>query len=437
MIIQLNIFAPFTYLCRNTGVTLRAIGLAWFAICWNYLAAPTSFATPLESSHTAVFGSSYQGASPQRTFIQPTTNNDSFHQSINQSHSRLSPEGIVQRSGRIILSDAPLPTHGTTHRQRPPINQPHPAVVRVIVPEKGATSYGSGTLVDVRGQFGLIITNWHVVRDAAGPVEVLFPDGFHSKARSLKVDSDWDLAALVIWKPLAEPVPISTRAPHPGDLLTICGYGQGIYRAVMGRCTKYYAPRLDFPRHMVELDVEARQGDSGGPIFNHQGEIAGVLFGAGQGTTLGSFGGRVGSFLATLAPDIGQRPNELDSKTNDMADQDSPTDQLPNKLELAAVPPVFETNQGSQANRSTQTGQGLAQDQPSRDMHADRSRALADQDQRQIEAAPSQPCRTQADDAAEAVSWLAFGTNRFEQTKSVLAAIGLLAIVAGILRAVR
>jgi hypothetical protein len=57
---------------------------------------------------------------------------------------------------------------------------------------------------------------------------------------------------------------------------------------------------------MVELDVEARQGDSGGPIFNERGELAGVLFGAGRGTTLGSFGGRVGSFLATLAPNIGR-----------------------------------------------------------------------------------------------------------------------------------
>jgi hypothetical protein len=57
---------------------------------------------------------------------------------------------------------------------------------------------------------------------------------------------------------------------------------------------------------MVELDVEARQGDSGGPILNQRGEIAGVLFGAGQGTTLGSFAPRVSNFLASLAPDIGQ-----------------------------------------------------------------------------------------------------------------------------------
>ena len=37
-------------------------------------------------------------------------------------------------------------------------NQPHPAVVRVVVPEGPATSFGSGTLVDVRDRFGLVVT---------------------------------------------------------------------------------------------------------------------------------------------------------------------------------------------------------------------------------------------------------------------------------------
>lgn len=183
---------------------------------------------------------------------------------------------------------------------------PHPAVARIIVPEGGATAYGSGTLVDVRDQFGLVVTNWHVVRDSRGIVEVVFPDGFRSHARPLKVDSNWDLAALVIWRPKIEPVKIATRPPRPGDLLTIHGYGRGQYRIATGRCTTYYAPKENFPMEMVELDVEARQGDSGGPIFNNQGEIAGVLFGAGQGTTLGSFAPRVRTFLASLAPDIGQ-----------------------------------------------------------------------------------------------------------------------------------
>jgi serine protease Do len=188
---------------------------------------------------------------------------------------------------------------------RPP-DTPHPAVARIIVPEDGATAYGSGTLVDVRDQYGLVITNWHVVRDSQGTVEVKFPNGFRSHARPLKVDSDWDLAALVIWRPPIEPVQVATTAPRPGDILTIHGYGQGKYRIATGRCTGFYAPKINFPQEMLELNVEARQGDSGGPIFNQRGELAGVLFGAGEGTTIGSFAPRVDSFLATLAPDIGQ-----------------------------------------------------------------------------------------------------------------------------------
>ncbi len=200
-----------------------------------------------------------------------------------------------------------------TKPRRPPIYEsnpcnvtPHAAVARIIVPERGATAYGSGTLIDVREQFGLVVTNWHVVRDSQGIVEVVFPGGFRSHARPLKVDSNWDLAALVIWRPPIEPVKLATRPPRPGDLLTIHGYGRGQYRIATGRCTTYYAPKLNFPHEMVELDVEARQGDSGGPIFNQSGELAGVLFGAGQGTTLGSFAPRVSNFLASLAPDIGQ-----------------------------------------------------------------------------------------------------------------------------------
>ncbi len=182
---------------------------------------------------------------------------------------------------------------------------PHPAVARIIVPEEGATAFGSGTLVGVNQDRGLVITNWHVVRDGTGLVEVVFPNGYRSQAKPLKVDSDWDLAALVIWRPPnVEPVKIATQPPRQGDFLTIHGYGQGQYRIATGRCTNYFSPRIDYPHEMVELDVEARQGDSGGPIFNQSGELAGVLFGAGQGSTLGSFAPRVRHFLATAVPDF-------------------------------------------------------------------------------------------------------------------------------------
>jgi len=213
-------------------------------------------------------------------------------------------------AGADRIDVAAWPSWLTGHRTRLDTSvypaKPHPAVARIIVPEGDSIAYGSGTLVDVRDQFGLVVTNWHVVNGYKGLVEVVFPSGFRSQARPLKVDSDWDLAALVIWRPPIEPVHIASRAPRPGDPLTIHGYGKGQYRIASGRCTTYYAPKVNYPHEMVELDVQARHGDSGGPIFNDRGELAGVLFGAGQGTTIGAFAPRVETFLATLAPDIGQ-----------------------------------------------------------------------------------------------------------------------------------
>jgi hypothetical protein len=297
-------------------------------------------------------------------------------------------------------------------------DRPHPAVVRVIVPEGEATSYGSGTLVDVREQFGLVITNWHVVRDGQGDVEVLFPDGFRTKARPLKVDSDWDLAALVIWRPTVEPVRIATRAPQSGDTLTICGYGQGQYRAATGRCTKYYAPKLELPMHMVELDVEARQGDSGGPIFNDRGELAGVLFGAGGGTTLGSFGGRVESFLATLAPDIGRAADSALVQGHSQ----SPT--APTAI-LAAAP----STNGGATTLAADAGTPISPLHPAEQTAA--MWAPADGPDVVIDNAAWQAAPTESPPTVVGQpAWLEHG-------KTVLAAIGALAIVMQALRIVR
>jgi hypothetical protein len=185
-----------------------------------------------------------------------------------------------------------------------------PAVVRVVTDDGGGVrSYGSGVLVAASGDRGLVVTNWHVVRDATGPIGVVFPDGFRSGATVLRTDRDWDLAALAIWRPPVEPIPLAAVAPRPGDPLWIAGYGSdGHYRAAPGRCTQYNPPSLSLPAELVELSATARQGDSGGPIFNARGELAGVLFGSGRGYTMGSYCGRVRRFLATVADEFRDVP---------------------------------------------------------------------------------------------------------------------------------
>jgi S1-C subfamily serine protease len=186
----------------------------------------------------------------------------------------------------------------------PSFSPPHPAVVRVVVPERDGTAYGSGALVALSESTGLVVTNWHVVRDAAGPITVLFPGGFHSPASVLRTDRDWDLAALAVWRPNVAPIAVSTAAPRPGDVLTIAGYGSGSYRAVAGRCTQYVSPGANQPFEMVELAAPARNGDSGGPILNERGELAGVLFGSAYGRTTGSYCGRLRWFLGSVNGDF-------------------------------------------------------------------------------------------------------------------------------------
>lgn len=216
---------------------------------------------------------------------------------------------------------------------------PHPAVCRIAVEERDGQAFGSGTLIDARDQYGLVVTNWHVVRDATGKIEVRFPSGFKSEARPLKLDETWDLAALVVWRPPTEPAALAARPPQPGDRLTICGYGGGDYLAQTGHCTDYYSPEVGQPQELVELNVEARQGDSGGPIFNTRGELAGVLFGAAQGSTLGSFGGRVQTFLATLAPDIGRQQTLLARSSPDPSSVGQALPDAP-RSRFQALPPA-------------------------------------------------------------------------------------------------
>jgi hypothetical protein len=308
---------------------------------------------------------------------------------------------------------------------------PHPAVARVIVPEDDAIAYGSGTLIDVRDQYGLVVTNWHVVRDSKGTVNVVFPSGFRSQARPLKVDKDWDLAALVVWRPPIEPVRMSATPPKPGDLLTIHGYGQGQYRIATGHCTQFFAPKENFPCEMVELDVEARQGDSGGPIFNDQGEIAGVLFGAGEGTTIGSFAPRVQSFLASLAPDIGQAK---DQAMVAVADRPAPD------VHLRKIDPIGATTVRSDSGATIQDENWkTASTWPSSPWVSGKTLRLGTPNLQTAQSTAAASVKALGkQSASDPFSWSDISVNRwFNGAKSVLAVVGLIAIALQMVRVIK
>ena len=175
---------------------------------------------------------------------------------------------------------------------------PRAAIARVIAAHGRYRHAGTGTLVRTSGTAGIVLTNWHVVRDRDGGVTVAWPDGTEAPARVLATDRQWDLAALAVPRPAGvEPVPVAAAAPRIGERLTIAGYGGGIYREQAGEVTQSMSPASSDVRQFIELRAAARNGDSGGPMLTAEGQLAGVLWGSTGGLTAGSCATRVAAFL--------------------------------------------------------------------------------------------------------------------------------------------
>lgn len=198
--------------------------------------------------------------------------------------------------GSGTVPDSPARASGEKPR---PSGRPRPAVCRVVGSGGPSLVAGSGVLVRVSGTQGLVLTAWHVVRGNRDAIEVTFPEGVTLPAKVVAWDQDWDLAALAISRPEADPVAIAAKAPRKGEPLTCAGYGQvGVYRELTGAVTDFGSPTPQHPEQFVEVEGTARSGDSGGPIFDERGEVAGILFGQARGKTIGSCSTRLHLFLA-------------------------------------------------------------------------------------------------------------------------------------------
>jgi hypothetical protein len=182
-----------------------------------------------------------------------------------------------------------------------PQQRPHPAVCRVKNQRNHEAWYGSGTLIDSADGRGVVITCHHLFREAVGVIVVTFPGGQSYQARLLGQDPQWDLAALEIANPPSAAVAISQDYPRPGEVLKACGYGpNGRYVCSIGEALGYTRPAVNATYETLEMRGAAREGDSGGPVFNAKGELCAVLWGT-DGRTIGStFCGRVRKFLAGI-----------------------------------------------------------------------------------------------------------------------------------------
>lgn len=137
-------------------------------------------------------------------------------------------------------------------------------------------SGGTGFLVDGKGY---LITNAHIIRNSKNIV-VINNRGEEFDAVVLRTDNAKDIAILKIedksFKPIATlPYGISKTVSDVAEPIYTLGYPRNDIVYSEG----YLSARTGFNGDTLscQLGIAANRGNSGGPIFNHDGEVIGIL----------------------------------------------------------------------------------------------------------------------------------------------------------------
>ncbi|MBK8987840.1 MAG: trypsin-like peptidase domain-containing protein [Chloroflexi bacterium] len=167
----------------------------------------------------------------------------------------------------------------------------NPAVVHIFVyssfdGREFPLGTGSGFVYNSDGH---IVTNNHVVADGDA-FEVVFADGYRSRAQLVGTDVDSDLAVIRAesLSPNAQPVPLGDmNALHVGQFVIAIGnpFGEagsmsigivsGLGRTLDSQRTVEGGGRYSLPQ-VIQTDAAINPGNSGGPLLNLLGEVVGV-----------------------------------------------------------------------------------------------------------------------------------------------------------------
>lgn len=163
------------------------------------------------------------------------------------------------------------------------VERVRPSVVRIESPAAAtaAGSSGTGMILDREGR---VLTNYHVI-EGQRDLKVTLPDGTAAKATILGSDPGSDLAVLKInvASNLLTPVTFgNSDAVRVGDAVFAIGnpFGQnfsvsaGIVSATGRVTTSSFTGRAI--RDVLQTDTALNPGNSGGPLFNMNGEVVGV-----------------------------------------------------------------------------------------------------------------------------------------------------------------
>jgi S1-C subfamily serine protease len=139
-----------------------------------------------------------------------------------------------------------------------------------------AVSAGSGVIVD--GRRGLVITNFHVVRNAS-EVEVGLKDGRHFPAVPVALAPNLDLAVLKIGANNLPSLPLGDSARlQVGDYVVAIGNPFGLGQTVTSgiiSATNRPLGQGD-QRGFIQTDAPINPGNSGGPLIDLHGRVIGI-----------------------------------------------------------------------------------------------------------------------------------------------------------------
>ncbi|WP_041583248.1 Do family serine endopeptidase [Bartonella australis] len=139
-------------------------------------------------------------------------------------------------------------------------------------------SLGSGFVIDA--QEGLIVTNYHVVADA-DDIEVNFTDGTKLAAKLLGKDSKTDLALLKVVAGSKKLTAVrfgDSEKARIGDWVMAIGnpfgFGGSVTVGIISARNRDLnaGPYDDF----IQTDAAINRGNSGGPLFDRNGEVIGI-----------------------------------------------------------------------------------------------------------------------------------------------------------------
>ena len=149
------------------------------------------------------------------------------------------------------------------------VSKAMPTVVAVT----DGSGFGSGVVVS---SDGLVLTAGHVMASPFnGSYEVIFPNGRRVKARPLGKNLNVDAGMVQITEPGPYPfVDVSKGTPALGDWVITLGHSGGYD---LGRKPPVRTGRvLSYRDHQMVTDAVLIGGDSGGPLFNLDGELVAI-----------------------------------------------------------------------------------------------------------------------------------------------------------------